>query len=51
MMRRLVILLCALSLGSLLAACGRVGDPDAPPGTRADVPRVPNRGSTILYPY
>lgn len=48
MIRRLAALFC---LGLFLAACGRVGDPDPPPGARADAPRVPQRGSPTLYPY
>lgn len=46
------ILAIALLLGSLsLTACGRRGDLEAPDGARADAPRVPQRGSPVLYPY
>jgi predicted small lipoprotein YifL len=49
-MLRLVAI--ALLLGSLsLAACGRRGDIEPPEGARADAPRVPQRGSPVLYPY
>ena len=48
MIRRLAILFC---LGLVLAACGRVGDPQPPAGARADAPRVPSRGGPTLYPY
>jgi hypothetical protein len=41
----------ALVAALMLASCGRRGDVEAPDGARADAPRVPPRGTPVIYPY
>jgi predicted small lipoprotein YifL len=39
MTRRLIALLLALAVATSVAACGRKGPPDAPPGKEDEFPR------------
>ena len=38
-MRHLMILLMALAIALPIAACGKKGDPEPPPGTEGEFPR------------
>jgi predicted small lipoprotein YifL len=49
MIGRFIVL--ALAAVLLLGACGRKGEVEPPAGARADAPRVPQRGSPVLYPF
>ena len=51
MKRRLWLLLVALILVQPLAACGKKGDPEAPPGAQPNAPRTPDPRDERGYRY